>query len=140
MAVEGHLAIVDGLLALPLAEGDGFGHHVRVLQATQDFWDDRSPEAVEAAEEQIDASLQALADVLTARWGAPERVDLDPYLWGEEPAPEPMAELCQLSSVMLVWWPPTGGRWVALSVGQADPEFPVELRVAMSDVPLHGSA
>ncbi|GAA2376371.1 hypothetical protein GCM10010404_35250 [Nonomuraea africana] len=97
-----------------------------VLQAGQDFWDDRREEVVEAAEEEIDAALQALVAALTARWGEPE-----PYADGEGPASEPMNELCRLSGEMLAWRRWVAGRWVGLAVGQADREFPIVLLAAV---------
>lgn len=138
-AAEDRLAIVDGLLALPFPaeetqDGDrssGPGHHLRVLQASRDFWDDRGEETVEVAQEEIDAALRALVTALTARWGGPETIDLEPYLWGEDPAPEPLSRLCLLSGEMLAWRMPAAGRWVGLAVGQGDPEFPIELLAAV---------
>ncbi|MDP9864323.1 MULTISPECIES: hypothetical protein [Streptosporangium] len=143
MTTEDRLAVVDDLLALPFpGEGtregrrsSGPGHHVCVLQASRDFWDDRSEETVEAAEEEIDTALQALVATLTTRWGEPETIDLWPYLRGEDPAPEPMITLCQLSGTMLLWRLETG-RWIALAVGQADPEFPIELLAAVAEAPI----
>ncbi|MEU6041200.1 hypothetical protein ABZ801_37990 [Actinomadura sp. NPDC047616] len=110
-----------------------------VLLASQDFWDDRSEETVEAAEEEIDAALHELVTALTARWGRPESIDLEPYLWGESPAPEPMQTLCVLSGEMLVWRRPDAGRWIALAVGQNDPEFPIELLAAVGEAPIPSS-
>ncbi|URM96308.1 hypothetical protein LUW76_19340 [Actinomadura madurae] len=144
MAVADQLAIVDDLLTAPFRDQDewthggfsGPGRHVVVLQASQDFWESRDSDVVEAAEAQIEAALQALVEVLTARWGTPDQVDLGPYLWSEDPAPEPMGQLSQLGHDMLVWRPPETGRWVGLSVGQADPEFPIELRAAVADASL----
>jgi hypothetical protein len=144
MATEDRLAIIDGLLALPFPGADtreghrssGPGYHVCVLQASQEFWDDRSEEIVEAAEEEVDVTLQALVTVLTTRWGGPEAIDLAPYLWDEDPAPEPIDQLCQLSGEMLVWRRLEAGRWVALAVGQADPEFPIELLAAVGEAPI----
>jgi hypothetical protein len=144
MAMDDRLGIVDGLLALPFPAGDtregdrssGPGYHVRVLQASQDFWDDRSEETVEAAEEEIDAALQALVAAFTERWGGPEPIDLDPYLWSEGPVPAPVDRLCQLSGEMLLWRRPEAGRWVALAVGQSDREFPIELIAAVGEAPI----
>ncbi|MEV4177265.1 hypothetical protein [Nonomuraea sp. NPDC049709] len=107
-----------------------------VLQASQDFWDDRGEETVEAAEQEIDTAFQKLVAALTARWGSPETVDLEPYLWTEDPAPEPINELCQISGQMLVWRRPDAGRWVALAIGQADREFPIELLAAVGAAPV----
>ncbi|MFF5212936.1 hypothetical protein [Streptosporangium sp. NPDC000396] len=152
MTTEDRLAIVDDLLVLPFPAMDtresprkdtwqgyrssGPGYHVYVLQASQDFWDDRGEEIVEAAEQEIDATLQVLVTALTTRWGAPETIDLWPYLESEGPAPEPMITLCQLSGEMLVWRRPEAGRWVALAVGQADREFPIVLLAAVGETPI----
>ncbi|GAA3713269.1 hypothetical protein GCM10022224_093520 [Nonomuraea antimicrobica] len=116
----------------------GQGYHVYVLKASQEFWDGRGEEVVEAAEEEIAAAYEALATVLTERWGRPEAVDLWPWLESEAPAPEPMDQLCQLSDRMVVWRPGgADGRWVALVVGQADPEFPIQLLAAVGEAPFH---
>ncbi|MEU8150918.1 hypothetical protein [Nonomuraea sp. NPDC048901] len=139
MTTEDQCAIIKDLLSLPFPQerarvgnrSSGPGYHMRVLQASQDFWDDRSEETVEAAEEVIDTAYRELETTLTARWGSPETVDLEPYLWAEDPAPEPIDELCQLSGQMLVWRRPEAGRWVALAIGQADREFPIELLAAV---------
>ncbi|MER7282048.1 hypothetical protein ABT369_47225 [Dactylosporangium sp. NPDC000244] len=141
MVMQEGLAIIDGLLVLPFPGGNtregrqssGPGFHVYVLQASRSFWDDRSEEIVETAQAEIDAGFRTLATVLTARWGEPRTVDLEPYLWGEDHAPEPMNQLCQLSGEMFVWRPLDGGRWVALAVGQGDPELPIELLVAVGE-------
>jgi hypothetical protein len=154
-------AVVDDLLALPFPQEDawaedrhsGPGYHVRVLRASQDFWEDRDEEILEAAEKEIDAACQELVTALTASWGEPEQIDLSPYLDrglmqpaidlldqpaepDEDPVPEPIDQLCGLSSTMLLWRRPESGRWVALAVGQQDPEFPIELLAAIGDAPI----
>ncbi|WP_406229574.1 hypothetical protein [Nocardia sp. NBC_01009] len=144
MATEDLRVIVEGLLTLGFPTEDardgnrssGPGHHVCVLRASQDFWNDRSEEVVEAAEEEIGAAFQELVTVLTARWGGPEAIDLGPFLWCEGPVPEPISRLCGLSGEMLVWRQPEAGRWVALTVGQGDPELPIELLVAVGEEPI----
>ena len=141
MALRNLEAVVDELLTLPfprqeIRKGDrssGPGFHVHVLQASQDFWDGRDEETVEAAEGEIDAAFQVLRAALTERWDMPETVDPGPYLSSGGPAPEPFNQLCQLSSTMLLWRRPQADRWVALLVGQADPEFPIQLLAAVSD-------
>ncbi|KOX16351.1 hypothetical protein ADL05_12570 [Nocardiopsis sp. NRRL B-16309] len=151
------------LLALPFPPVEetsedrrsGPGFHVRVLRASRDFWDDADEEAVEAAEAEIDAALRGLAAVLTARWGEPEPIDLTPYPHSaldeqplvdpfglrepgeQEPVPEPISGLCMVSSTMLLWRRPDAGRWVSLTVGQQDREFPIELLAAVGDAPIH---
>ncbi|MEU8326425.1 hypothetical protein AB0C33_49365 [Nonomuraea sp. NPDC048881] len=152
MALHDRLAVVDALLARPFPETEeregrsrevwegyrssGPAHHVCYLMASRDFWDDRGEEVVEAAQAEIDAALQELAAALTERWGAPRVVDLWPYAEGEAAAPAPLDELGQLTGTMLAWRRPDVGRWVALAVGQADPEFPVLLLVAVGGTPL----
>ncbi|QNE76438.1 hypothetical protein F0344_19015 [Streptomyces finlayi] len=147
---EDRLALIDHALALPFPAGDGNtgvrdsgpGHHFLILQATQDFWDDRSAEVVEPAEQEIEDEFSRLATELTERWAEPETVELWPYLEGGEDgceqggegggaAPEPLSRLCNLAGSMQVWRVPGSGRWVGLAVGQADPEFPIWLLAAV---------
>jgi len=109
------------------------GNGLRVLRASRDFWDDRSVEVVEAAWAEINTAFQALARDLTARWGVPAVVDLEPYLWSENPVPAPVDQLCQCSGEIHVWL--VGGRWVGLAVGQQDGEFPVELLAVVGERP-----
>ncbi|MFD9036254.1 hypothetical protein ACFVZW_34720 [Streptomyces sp. NPDC059567] len=143
------LSIVDELsaLAFPGQEGrlgigegrwSGPGHHVAVLRRSRDFWDDRSEEIVEAAEQELEADLAALTAALTARWGSPATVDLWPYLSVDEPdpdhvAPEPLAFLSNVAGTMRVWHPPRSDRWLSLTIGQADREFPLELLAAIGE-------
>ncbi|MFD4693073.1 hypothetical protein [Streptomyces sp. NPDC058463] len=149
------LALIDSVLALPFPAGEesedggvrssGPGHHLVILRASQDFWDDRSPELVEPAEQEIEAEFSAVATALTERWGEPDTVDLWPYLDLGGPAPEPMGQLCNLAGSMQVWrlppgeregggdGEPQGGRWLGLTVGQADPEFPIWLLAAVGE-------
>lgn len=124
---------MDHLDALVAAPFPAEGHHLVVLRAGQDFWD-AGLDAVEAADEEMEAALQELAAALTTRWGPPEKIDLAPYLEAE--TPEPITTLCMVAGSMLVWRRPEAGRWVALTVGQADREFPIELIAVVSDVPL----
>ncbi|WP_329038775.1 hypothetical protein OHT61_15230 [Streptomyces sp. NBC_00178] len=157
-----HLALIDDLLARPYPAGEesedsgvrssGPGHHLLILRASRDFWDDRSPELVEPAEQEIEADFSALATALTERWGEPETVDLWPFL-DDDPGdgdgtgdggpggeggygglvPEPMGQLCNLAGSMQVWRVPGGTRWLSLAVGQADPEFPIWLLAAVGE-------
>ncbi|MFD0406990.1 hypothetical protein [Kitasatospora sp. NPDC127116] len=90
------------------------------------------------AERELEADLHALTAVLADRWGDPATVELWPYLGFDDPdpesaAPEPLGFLCNVASTMRVWWLPSGGRWLALAVGQADPEFPFELLAAVGE-------
>ncbi|GAA2959460.1 hypothetical protein GCM10010518_52710 [Kitasatospora cinereorecta] len=145
-STEDRLARIEHLLTLPFPAGEesedsgvrssGPGHHLLILRASQDFWDDRSPERVEPAEQETEDEFGALATALTERWGEPGTVDLRPYLREGAPAPEPMGRLCNLAGGMQVWHPSpdasqAGGRWLGPTVGQADPEFPVRLLAAV---------
>ncbi|WP_329114250.1 hypothetical protein [Streptomyces sp. NBC_01353] len=143
------LSIVDELSALPFPEqegrpgiGDGGwsgpGHHVAVLRRSRDFWDDRGEEIVAAGEQELEADLAALVAVLAARWGSPTTVDLWPYLSVDNPdpdyvAPEPLSFLSNVTGTMRVWHLPPSDRWLALTIGQADPEFPLELLAAVGE-------
>ncbi|MFI7618199.1 hypothetical protein ACIBP6_43965 [Nonomuraea terrae] len=141
MTTHDHLAAVDDLVALPFPEesrleddlSSGPGHHLRVLEASRDFWD-ADLDVVEEAYEEIETSLRGLAAALSARWGDPRPVDLGPYLEGE--GPEPMSALSMVAGSMLVWQRPGTDRWLALAIGQADREFPVELIAAVGTTPL----
>ncbi|WP_327117143.1 hypothetical protein OG206_17675 [Streptomyces sp. NBC_01341] len=147
------IALIDDLLARPYPAGEesedsgvrssGPGHHLLILRASRDFWDDRSPELVEPAEQEIEADFSVLATALSERWGEPETVELWPFLdddprdedgTGTGPAPEPMGQLCNLAGSMQVWRVPGSTRWLGLAVGQADPEFPIWLLAAVGEV------
>ncbi|WP_330296360.1 hypothetical protein [Streptomyces sp. NBC_00503] len=145
-AGDAHLSAVDGLIALPFPEQElrpgkegrsgGPGYHLAVLRESRDFWDDRSEQVVEAAEQELEADLVALSKSLTSRWGRPETVELWPYLGFDDPdpqysAPEPLALLSNVAGSMQVWRLPDSARWLALAIGQADPEFPLQLLAAV---------
>ncbi|WP_327733148.1 hypothetical protein OG749_04035 [Streptomyces nojiriensis] len=145
-SAEELLHVVESLHAMPFPQQEekavdrwsGPGCHVAVLVESQDFWEDRSSEVVEEAEESIEADFIGLAALLTERWGAPGAVDLWPYLGFDNPdpdfrAPEPMNFLCGLAGSMQVWRPPASDRWIALAIGQADPEFPLQLLAACGE-------
>ncbi|MEU6896147.1 hypothetical protein ABZ934_31245 [Streptomyces sp. NPDC046557] len=140
------LHVVETLHAMPFPHQKekavdrwgGPGYHVVVLAESQDFWEDRSSQMVEEAEEGISADLGGLAVLLTERCGAPEAVDLGPYLGFDNPdpdiqAPEPMGFLCNLAGSMQVWRPHASDRWIALAIGQADPEWPIQLLAAFGE-------
>lgn len=139
---EARLSAVDDLIARPFPEREirpgeeggwgGPGYHLAVLRETRDFWDDRSEEVVEAAEREVEADFAALAERLASRWGHPETVDLWPSPDVDDPdlrheAPEPVLSLRTVAGSMQVWRLPDSERWLALAIGQADPEFPLQL-------------
>ncbi|MFE7392377.1 hypothetical protein [Streptomyces sp. NPDC057582] len=142
------LSIIDSLSALPFLDEEGRpgmggqwggpGFHLAVLRESQDFWEDRSNEIVEPAERELEADLAGLAAVLTGRWGAPETIDLWPYLGFDNPDPdfrarEPLAFLCGVAGNMRVWRLPNSERWIGLALGQADPEWPFQLLAAVGE-------
>lgn len=142
--LQDELAVVDALLASPFPEAEwqdenrysGPGHHLLVVHASRDFWDDPEEEVVWAAHREIEASFRALITALTARWGKPETVDLWSYQESagrSRPVPKPIDELCMLAGSMQVWRRPEVGRWVALTIGQGDKELPFELLAAVGE-------
>jgi hypothetical protein len=150
-AAEVYSLLIDELLGCPFPDAryrdgagwGGPGHHVRILRASQDFWDDEGREAAREAEVGLQADLDALAAMLTARWGEPLTVDLWQHLRaGLEGGvvPEPVNSLCQLAGSMQVWPHPASGRWLALTIGQGDKELPLELLAAVGETPALGSA
>lgn len=142
------LSIIDTLSALPFPgeEGrpgtgrswSGPGFHLVILRESPDFWEDRSTEAVEAAERELEAGVAALTDILAGRWGAPEAVDLGPYLGFDDLGPEvgarePLDFLCGVASSVQVWRLPNSERWIGLAIGQADPEWPLQVLAAVGE-------
>jgi hypothetical protein len=141
-ALEEHLSFIDDLLARPFpaeSYGDnvaysGPGHHLLVLRASPDFWDDSDGEASRAADTDLQAHLDALITTLTSRWGEPETVDLWQYLRASFEGisvPEPINSLCQLAGSLQIWQRPEIDRWMGLTIGQGDKELPLELLAAV---------
>ncbi|MER5700313.1 hypothetical protein ABT255_53450 [Streptomyces mirabilis] len=142
------LSIIDSLSSRPFpgeksrpgvnGQWSGPGFHLAVLRESQDFWEDRSVEIVEAAERELEADLTALSVILAGRWGAPETVDLWPYLELDAPDPdaaarEPLSFLCGVASRMQMWRLPNSERWVGLAIGQADPEWQFQLLAGIGE-------
>ncbi|MFH8383890.1 hypothetical protein ACH4E7_23575 [Kitasatospora sp. NPDC018058] len=147
------LARIDDLLARErpypqkeVVDGEGYGgpgYRVLELDVSGDFWDDEDGQACERAHDEADARLEALAAVLTARWGEPYDVDLWSYLvagygWDHpgRPSPVPLGLLSGKAVTLRVWpLPGAGARWLGLAVGQEDKELPVVLLAALADGP-----
>ncbi|MEU8495654.1 hypothetical protein AB0C86_02705 [Streptomyces lavendulae] len=130
----------------------GPGHHLVVLVESQDFWEGRATELVEEAEQGVEADRAALAQLLTRRWGAPAAMDLNPFqdsggtgtatgtstdadtgLGFDAEEAEPFGFLSGVTSEVWVWRPDGSDRWVGLAVGQADPEWPLQLLAAFGE-------
>lgn len=132
-----YLAGIDELLARPFPEREyrddsgfgGPGYHFRTLRRSRDFWEDRCEETVEVAEAEIQGHLDALTAAVAARWGDPEIFDLRPLV--ETPlggaVPDPLNYLSMVAGDVQVWQLSEAGRWLGLAIGQADPEYPIEL-------------
>ncbi|QES52001.1 hypothetical protein DEJ50_33425 [Streptomyces venezuelae] len=142
MTTEKYLSTIEALAVQPFPEvahvdasGEGGPeHHVRVLQVSRDFWDDDEGQAWVEAEAELQACLDDLAARLTTWWGNAFVVDLGPYLsagYEGESVPEPLDYLSQQAVSMQVWPLPDRGRWLALSIGQADKELPLILFAAV---------
>jgi hypothetical protein len=142
-AAQEYVRVIDELIARPFpASGyhdeHGHGgpeHHVRILRASEDFWDDDDGAAAREAHTRLEAELSALTVTLTARWGEPRPVDLDQY-WplaraNKDLLPQPLSTLRRRAASMRVWPLPGTGRWLALAIGQEDKELPFELLAAI---------
>ncbi|MEK8143940.1 hypothetical protein NKH18_24355 [Streptomyces sp. M10(2022)] len=151
MSTEARPALIDRVIAMPFPVGEegedsgarssGPGHHLLILRATRDFWDDRATELVEPAEQEIDDEFCMVALALTQQWGEPETVDLWPYL--EEITEDPEAGggsarnrwgSCATGGQRAGLAHPRGERWLGPAVGQANPEFPSWLLAAVGEV------
>lgn len=132
------LSTVERVVGSPFAPSpfsDGFlaggpDHHLVVLAMSRDFWEDRSTEVVEAAEEEIEARGDELTAALDARWGPHSVVDLRPWedvlLEGGAVA-EPFASLLEAFRDLRVWRLPGSGLWFGLTLVQHDPELEIML-------------
>jgi hypothetical protein len=140
--LEEYLSLIDELLAQPFPEANfhddtGWGgpeHRVRILRASQEFWEDDDGQAAREADADLRACLDALIAAFSARWGEPLVVDLLPYLRADlegEAVPEPINCLSQLAGSVLVWPHLDPGRWLGLAIGQGDKELPLELLAAV---------
>ncbi|BAJ32980.1 MULTISPECIES: hypothetical protein [Kitasatospora] len=106
------------------------------LEESQDFRETRSSEARGEARREIKAARQALGALLTARRGAPEDVELRDHLditCSALRAPAPLGTLCAVAGPMPLRHLPGTGRWAGLAIGQAAPEFPITLLLAVGE-------
>ncbi|MEU0492922.1 hypothetical protein ABZ249_27165 [Nocardiopsis sp. NPDC006139] len=141
--VRARLRLIDADLARPYSPGrpqpsGGADFHLALLAMSRDFWDDRSPGTVEAAQAAIEADLAEVEAALTERWGAPGLVDPAPYadaaLDGAE-LPSALGHLYTAVCDLRVWSLPETGRWAALALVHDDAELPLLLYAAVGDAP-----
>lgn len=129
MSAEGHVATIDALLA-GASDADGAEGHLAELLTSESFWDDDGTRAAAVAEE-YERERAELAALLTARWGEPRRVDIAEHLFDDD-LPEVWEDLANATGDVLAWQ--TGGRWVAIAVGQQDQELPMQLLAAVTEI------
>ncbi|MFD4583660.1 hypothetical protein [Streptomyces sp. NPDC058434] len=141
MTIARHLATIDLLRSRPFPTQpvrsdvgtSAPGYHTAELSTSEEFRDDRSQR--EVTEEQYDAEREALAAVLSARWGLPQVFSLRSVLARsveEEHIPEPWGLLSASVPDVHVWH--VEGQWVVLGVSQWDTELPYQLLAVVTEV------
>lgn len=136
-----HLAAIDLLRARDFPDRRGVvgavesgpGFHVADLLVSEAFWDADVERLIEV-EEEFEAELRVLVQVLSLRWGDPEVLDLTDHLERQamgEPVPEPLRSLCGYVGRVHGWR--ADGRWIGLGLGQGDRELPLQLVAAIGE-------
>ncbi|MEV0965079.1 hypothetical protein AB0J25_21255 [Streptomyces sp. NPDC049910] len=141
MTTARHLATIELLRSRPFpvrpgrseVGGSAPGYHTAELSTSEEFRDDRSH--MEAVGEQFEAEREALAGVLSTRWGPPQVFSLGSMLArsvGEEHIPEPWAMLSASVPDVHLWR--ADGRWVVLGISKWDTELPYQLLAVVTEV------
>ncbi|MEU4132789.1 hypothetical protein [Streptomyces wuyuanensis] len=141
MTIAGHLATIDLLRSRPFPAQSvrsevgtsAPGYHTAELSTSEEFWDDRSH--MEVVGEQYEAEREALATVLSARWGRPQVFSLSSVLVRsveEEHIPEPWGLLSASVPDVHLWH--VDGQWVVLGVSKWDTESPYRLLAVVTEV------
>ncbi|MGA4843356.1 hypothetical protein [Streptomyces sp. G45] len=143
MSSADHLAVIDLLCArdFPRAHGGsdtgsaGPGFHLAELGAyVPDA--DADPAAHDDAELQYEAERDALAVLLSDRWGEPQVFALTSVLVralaGEEDLPEPWASVSETVPDVHLWR--ADGRWIALGVARRSERRGVGLVAVVTEV------
>ncbi|UNO38628.1 hypothetical protein [Streptomyces sp. MST-110588] len=110
----------------------GPGFHIAQLRAGEPFWDADPADVRETAEEFRD-ELEGLISALCLRWGEPEVLDLSAHLERAAmgmPVPPPLDSLCGYVPRVYAWR--ADGRWVAVGLGQGEPDLPFQLLAAVA--------
>ncbi|MFC5802881.1 hypothetical protein [Streptomyces formicae] len=141
MTLARHVATIDLLRSRPFPAEPGRsdvgacgpGFHLAELTMSDGFWEDRS--MGEAVEEQCEAEREALALLLSERWGEAQVFSLASLLAravdGGEEIPEPWGTLSNSVPDVHLWR--ADGRWIALGVSQWGSELPFQLVAAVTD-------
>jgi hypothetical protein len=120
--------------SLPTGVDSGPGYHLADLAVSEDFWADDGSRRAQALDD-YEAACQALVELLAARWGDPDPLDLHPYLVRQEEedgeVPAPLGALCGYVPEVYGWR--VGARWTALGVGQWGRESPFQLVLAIAE-------
>lgn len=142
MTTARHLATIDRLRSRPFPGESGrtdvgysgVGYHIAELATSEEFWEDDGTRR-EIVEDQYDAERDALAMLLTARWGEPQVFSLwsvfDRGMAGEE-IPDPWDALSQSVPDVHLWR--ADGQWIALGVSHWDKELPFQLVTAVTEI------
>ncbi|SDM43213.1 hypothetical protein [Streptomyces wuyuanensis] len=140
MTIAGHLATIDLLRSRPFPAQSvrsevgtsAPGYHSAELSTSEEFWDERSH--MEVVGEQYEAEREALATVLSARWGPPQVFSLSSVLIRseEEHIPEPWGLLSASVPDVHLWH--VDGQWVVLGVSKWDTELPYQLLAVVTEV------
>lgn len=102
--------------------------HGVALRSSRDFWDGRSTEVWEAADQDIEDARAALIGRLTERWGSPLTLDASPFLFPEQESVAPvLSHLANWGDAAQAWLLPATEHFLAVAVCQSDTEFPLEL-------------
>ncbi|MFG3499001.1 hypothetical protein [Streptomyces sp. NPDC047928] len=140
MTTARHLATIEVLRSRPFPAqrgrsdvGDsGPGYHVAELSTSEDFWEDDGTRR-ELVEDQYEAERDALALLLTGRWGEPQVFSLWSLLrrgLDGEDIPEPWGSLSNSVPDVHLWR--AEDRWIAVGVSQWDKELPFQLLAAVT--------
>ncbi|MDI9884931.1 hypothetical protein QMZ92_11135 [Streptomyces sp. HNM0645] len=141
MTIARHLATIDLLRsrpfpAQPVRSDVGTsapGYHTAELSTSEEFWDQRSH--MEVVGEQYEAEREALAAVLSERWGRPQVFGLSSMLTRsveEEHIPQPWDLLCASVPDVHLWH--VDGQWVVLGVSKWDTELPYQLLAVVTEI------
>ncbi|GGV23186.1 hypothetical protein GCM10010260_74380 [Streptomyces filipinensis] len=131
------LAVIDVLCAreFPAEHGrtehgeSGPGYHIAALHRSGDYWEDDGTAREETAA-QFEADRDGLTELLTGRWGPPQRFSLRSVLvrtMEGEDIEEPWAELSEHVPDVHLWQAPVPDRWVCLGVSHGRQELPFQL-------------